>query len=626
MGNLIIILLFSIFITVLIATISLVCSTKAKTSNNFWKTYCKDLIILLLLSIYVSTYILEFSNINTWIDVVYSFSNQAFKFILIEIAIAILMIAINLLIRRLFFISKVKKLEPSDYFIAITAIVVFISGISLQELSSYVISTFGCVTVEQLIFDLTSPVAGMAQNQVILIVLGPVLKILIPSIIFIYLLSIRHSYKARQSKLRISYNKLAKIYLIFSLIVFLVGGINFYNRLNVKSLINQTAYNNDDFFQTHYIDPNQVDITQFEERNIIHIYLESMENTYLSKDLGGESDVNYLPNLSQFAIDNDAIIFSNTDYEFGGPTQLFGDSWSVAGMINNDAGIPLKVPVDNLGDVNSYGTNGDFLPGVVTLGDILESYGYNQAVMFGADADFGGLTTYFTEHGNYEILDYKWALNNNLIPPNYYVNWGYEDDKLWQFAADEVTNLAQEEAPFNFVLETSDTHFPDGYQGVNTPQIYDKPYANAIAYSDYCVTEFLNWAKEQDWYKNTTIIINGDHLSMDTKYFEDVDQNYKRTTLNMIINPAIDVEDESYLKNRQWTEQDYFPTILNACGYEIIGDRLGLGTSLFSGKKTYLEEYGEEYYKMLEASSQYYNSVFFTRKVEPDENTYQPIY
>ncbi|MDO7203876.1 hypothetical protein Q5M85_06525 [Paraclostridium bifermentans] len=45
---------------------------------------------------------------------------------------------------------------------------------------------------------------------------------------------------------------------------------------------------------------------------------------------------------------------------------------------------------------------------------MLESQGYNQTIMFGADADFGGLTTYFKTHGNFNIFDYKAAKKKNL--------------------------------------------------------------------------------------------------------------------------------------------------------------------------------------------------------------------
>lgn len=56
---------------------------------------------------------------------------------------------------------------------------------------------------------------------------------------------------------------------------------------------------------------------------------------------------------------------------------------------------------------------------------------------------------------------------------------------------------------------------------------------------------------------------------------------------------------------------DMFPTILSAMGYEIEGDRLGLGTNLYSGLETLCEQLGydylnEEYGK----SSTYYNTHF----------------
>lgn len=56
-------------------------------------------------------------------------------------------------------------------------------------------------------------------------------------------------------------------------------------------------------------------------------------------------------------------------------------------MTAQTAGVPLKIPFSN----NSYGTNSAlFLPGAFTLGDILEREGYNQMLLIGSDAEFGG--------------------------------------------------------------------------------------------------------------------------------------------------------------------------------------------------------------------------------------------
>ncbi|MDO7203877.1 hypothetical protein Q5M85_06530 [Paraclostridium bifermentans] len=78
-----------------------------------------------------------------------------------------------------------------------------------------------------------------------------------------------------------------------------------------------------------------------------------MENSYLSKDLGGNMDVNLMPEL--YELSKEGVSFSNND-KLGGPYQTYGSSWSVASMINMGMGIPLKIPMDG----NSYGTSGSF--------------------------------------------------------------------------------------------------------------------------------------------------------------------------------------------------------------------------------------------------------------------------
>ncbi len=67
------------------------------------------------------------------------------------------------------------------------------------------------------------------------------------------------------------------------------------------------------------------------------------------------------------------------------------------------------------------------MPGAIAIGDILETQGYNQTVMFGADADYGGLTTFYKTHDDFNIFDYKVAKEKELIPEDYFQWWGFED-------------------------------------------------------------------------------------------------------------------------------------------------------------------------------------------------------
>jgi hypothetical protein len=103
----------------------------------------------------------------------------------------------------------------------------------------------------------------------------------------------------------------------------------------------------------------------------------------------------------------------------------------------------------------------------------------------------------------------------------------------------------------------------------------------------------------------TTVIIVGDHESMDNGYFErNVDPQYQRMLYNCFVNTAAR---PTYTKNRQWTAMDLFPTTLAALGCTIDGNRLGLGTNLFSNQITLCEKYGfEQFNEELSKAADYY--------------------
>ena len=71
---------------------------------------------------------------------------------------------------------------------------------------------------------------------------------------------------------------------------------------------------------------------------------------------------------------------------------------------------------------------------------------------------------------------------------------------------------------------TVDTHFEDGYVCEQCPTEYDTQYSNVMACSSRQVGEFLKWIQQQDFYENTTIVISGDHPTMDSDYCAEIDQ------------------------------------------------------------------------------------------------------
>lgn len=65
-------------------------------------------------------------------------------------------------------------------------------------------------------------------------------------------------------------------------------------------------------YAQNYVDPRSVAIIDDgQHRNLIYIYVESMENTYADIKSGGKQEVNYMPNLTKLAQEN--VSFSATD-------------------------------------------------------------------------------------------------------------------------------------------------------------------------------------------------------------------------------------------------------------------------------------------------------------------------
>jgi len=367
-----------------------------------------------------------------------------------------------------------------------------------------------------------------------------------------------------------------------------IGGY-IYNQINDSTLI-----------ADEYVDPEQVNVEFSEQkRNLIYIFLESMETTFYSKQDGGLSENDLMPEISQLAKEN--LNFSNTE-KLGGAYALNGSTWTIAAMTAQTCGVPLKIGIED----NSLSEYSSFLDGAHSIGEILEDNGYHNFLLLGSDAVFGGRKNLFEQHGNYEIWDVESAVAEQRISEK--VWWGYSDDNLFKFAKEKLLTLSQEESPFNFTMLTVDTHFQDGYKCEDCPDKWDEQYKNVISCSSEKVGEFINWIKEQDFYKNTTIVISGDHLSMQSNFFELTEgQEYDKKVVSLIINPAVEATNTS----RVYSTFDLYPTTLAAMGAVIEGNRLGLGTNLFSEEQTLIEKYGFEYVnnELMKVSKFYDNNI-----------------
>ena len=462
--------------------------------------------------------------------------------------------------------------------------------------------TFSVQSLSQIIFHLKVPIEGTdsgiywswfwwcVPTSVVATFIGTVMLFNVS-----YLKKYFHTFASALEKI---IDRFFVLFSAFCLVISLGFTIINYDVYGYFNNIIQTT----DIYENYYVDPSNVEITfPAKKRNIVHIYLESMESTYVDSSNGGAMQHNYIPELEKLALQN--TNFSNTE-TIGGSKTIIGTQWTIGAMVAQSAGIPLSLPIEG----NSYSGNTKFLPGSHTIGQILQENGYTNTIMMGSKSDFAGTSNFYKQHGEYQIFDYDAAKKQERIPKDYYEFWGFEDKKLFQFAKEDMLQLSKNEQPFNMELITIDAHTPDGYLCDMCPTIYSSQYENVLACQSKQVEEFVSWLSQQDFYENTTIIITGDHNSMSTSFFEGINPEYIRTPYNVIINAVVSTENT---KNRQFSTMDWYPTILAAMGATIEGERLGLGTNLFSDRLTLIEEIG---FDVLNAEVQK-TSTFYNKKI-----------
>jgi len=494
---------------------------------------------------------------------------------------------------------------------AVNLIVIFVLFISsiIFFFAHYISSEFEGQNIDKMIYYITSGMDGTSTN----IFTSALQAGLIPTLLLFFVLSVpiirikkwNHIIEVsfKDKKLRFCMfpiNIFYKFRVIYACIMFTLSLTALFNFLDTGAYIKRlNSYST--FIESHYVDGSKVPVVFPEnKRNLIILYVESLENSMINVENGGGWRYSVIPELEKIALEN--INFSDS-VKIGGAYPISGTDWTVGALVATTSGLPLKIPVDG----NNYTSSKNFLSGAYTLGDILKNEGYSLELMVGSDANFGGRKNYYEKHGDYKIFDLNTAIIEGKMDSSDSVWWGFDDSHLFEWAKEEISLLAKSKKPFSFSFLTVNTHFPDGYLESQAEKKFETQYENVHAFSSKQINEFVEWFQNQNFYSDTTLIILGDHLSMQpNNYFSlHTYDGYQRSIYNAFINTSIDPIDTN---NRLFTPLDFYPTILASIGVKIEGDRLGLGTNLFSDKKTLVEEFGYEHVnEELAMNSSFYN-------------------
>lgn len=146
--------------------------------------------------------------------------------------------------------------------------------------------------------------------------------------------------------------------------------------------------------------------------------------------------------------------------------------------------------------------------GFFTIADLLKNQGYHTQFIYGGEANFDNMKTFFFGNGFEQIVEEKDYRN-----PGFVGSWGVSDEDLYNKADEEFERLSKDDKPFFSLVFTSSNHSPYEYPKGKIEQ-YDENYMtrnNAVKYSDYALGTFFEKAKKSGYWDDTIFIVIADH-------------------------------------------------------------------------------------------------------------------
>ena len=268
---------------------------------------------------------------------------------------------------------------------------------------------------------------------------------------------------------------------------------NFFNTLTHKtdgtnpytSFDDDTALRIINKTRNQLLNANTDSILTTTKPNIILILWESLSAKAVGS-LGGESNVT--PNLNKLS--KEGLLFTNF-YANGDRT---------------DKGIPAILsgyypqPIKRIMRMPNKTRTLPMLP------KKMKQLGYKTSFYYGGDLNFGNMNTYLRNAGINHIVD-----GSEFDSKDWSSKWGaYDDVFMKRFAKDLST---KQEEPFFKIALTLSSHEPYDIKGEYKfgKNTHDNKFRSAHHYTDQVIGDFIDFAKQQYWYKNTLIVIMSDH-------------------------------------------------------------------------------------------------------------------
>ena len=145
--------------------------------------------------------------------------------------------------------------------------------------------------------------------------------------------------------------------------------------------------------------------------------------------------------------------------------------------------------------------------GFYTLAAGLKEQGYNTEFVYGGEAHFDNMRSFFTGNGFQNIVD------RAQMKPKFEGSWGASDEDLFDKSLERLKTLHAQDKPFFSLIFSSSNHepfeFPDGK--IDLHDTAKQTVNNAVKYADFALGKFIAAAKKEAYWKDTVFLIVADH-------------------------------------------------------------------------------------------------------------------
>jgi len=230
----------------------------------------------------------------------------------------------------------------------------------------------------------------------------------------------------------------------------------------------------------------QAQVSRQKPLNIVIVLQESLGATFV-ESLGG---VPVTPHLER--LKSEGVWFKNL-YATG-TRSVRGIEAVVAGFMPTPAQSVVKLS-------NSQN-------GFTTLASILQQQGYQTQFVYGGEAHFDNMRSFFTGNGFSDVVDLP-----RIKAPQFVGSWGASDEDLFNTAHQQLIQMHAKGQPFFSLIFTSTNHepfeFPDG-----RIELHEEPKStanNAVKYADWAMGQFFDKAKASAYWQDTIFLVVADH-------------------------------------------------------------------------------------------------------------------